>query len=124
MDTRTKIIGRAEAQRIAGAGSRFMIVTGYFDPLTASHARRLEEIAAAGDPLLAVVLNPEKPLLPARARAELIAALAAIAHVVVEEGDPDWIADLPAARLLREEEADTMRTRDLIARVHQRQAAG
>jgi len=74
--------------------------------------------------LLVLVRTPERPLLPARARAELIAALSAVNHVVVEEGDPAWIAELPSAQLVREEVADARRTQDLVARVHQRQAAG
>ena len=123
MDTRAKIIGRAAAERIAG-GARLTVVTGYFDPLTAAHAVRLAEIAATAEALLIVVRTPERPLLPARARAELVAALSAVNHVVVEEGDPAWIAQLPSAQLVREEVADARRTWDLVVRVHQRQAAG
>ncbi|MCX6636809.1 MAG: hypothetical protein NT090_17260 [Acidobacteria bacterium] len=124
MDTRAKIIGRAAAERIAAGGARLTVVTGYFDPLTAAHAARLAEIAATAEALLVVVRTPERPLLPARARAELAAALSAVQHVVVEEGDPAWIAQLPSAQLVREEAADARRTRDLVVRVHQRQAAG
>ena len=124
MDTRTKIIERAAAERIAGGGARLTVVTGYFDPLTAAHAARLAQIAATAEVLLVVVRTPERPLLPARARAELVAALSAVNHVVVEEGDPAWIAQLPSAQLVREEVADARRTQDLVARVRQRQAAG
>ena len=125
MDTRAKIIERAAAERIAGGdGARLTVVTGYFDPLTAAHAVRLAEIAATAEALLVVVRTPERPLLPARARAELVAALSAVNHVVVEEGDIAWIAQLPSALLDGEEIADALRTRDLIVRVHQRQAAG
>jgi bifunctional ADP-heptose synthase (sugar kinase/adenylyltransferase) len=124
VDTRAKIIERAAAERIAGGGARLTVVTGYFDPLTAAHAARLAQIAATAETLLVVVRTPERPLLPARARAELVAALSAVNHVVVEEGDPAWIAELPSAHLVREEVADARRTQDLVARVHQRQAAG
>ena len=124
MDTRTKIIERAAAERIADDGARLTVVTGYFDPLTAAHAARLAEIAATAEALLVVVRTPEQPLLPARARAELVAALSAVNHVVVEEGDPAWIAQLPSAQLVREEAADGRRTRELVVRVRQRQAAG
>lgn len=124
MDTRAKIIERAAAERIASGGARLTVVTGYFDPLTAAHAARLAQIAATVEVLLVVVRTPERPLLPARARAELVAALSAVNHVVVEEGDPAWIAQLPSAQLVREEVADARRTRDLVVRVHQRQAAG
>jgi bifunctional ADP-heptose synthase (sugar kinase/adenylyltransferase) len=124
VDTRTKIIDRAEAERIAAAGARPAVVTGYFDPLTAAHAARLAVIAAAGHPLLVVVRTPEEPLLAARARAELVAALAAVNHVVVEEGDPAWLERLDAAEWIHEEDADLRRRRHLIARVQGRQAAG
>lgn len=124
MDTRAKIIERAAAERIASGGARLTVVIGYFDPLTAAHAARLAEIAVSAEALLVVVRTPERPLLPARARAELVAALSAVQHVVVEEGDAAWIAQLPSAQLVREEVADARRTRDLVVRVHQRQAAG
>ena len=124
MDTRAKIIERAAAERIAGDGARLTVVTGYFDPLIAAHAARLAEIAATAAAVLVVVRTPEQPLLPARARAELVAALRAVNHVVIEEGDPAWIAQLPSALLDGEEIADARRTRDLVIRVHQRQAAG
>ncbi len=121
MDTRSKIIGRDEARRaVADAG--LAVVTGYFDPLTAAHARRLEAIAAEGARLLVVVRTPQDPILPARARAELVAALAAVQAVVIEEGGADWVAELPAARLAREEDADLQRRRDLVAHIHRRQA--
>lgn len=124
MDTRSKIINRAGAERIARDGARLTVVTGHFDPLTAAHAARLAEIAEAGAPVLVVVRTPDQPLLAARARAELIAGLAAVSHVVIEENDVAWVRRLPAARLVHEEEADARRTRDLIVHVHGRQAAG
>jgi len=106
---------------VAEAG--LAVVTGYFDPLTAAHARCLHGIAADGARLLVVVRTPENPILPACARAELVAALACVHSVVIEEGDPGWIAELPAHRLAREEEADLDRRRELVVRIHQRQAA-
>lgn len=120
MDTRSKIIGRDEARRAVAEGS-LAVVTGYFDPLTAAHARRLEEIAD-GARLLVVVRTPPDPILPARARAELVAALVWVQAVVIEEGGAEWVAELPAARLAREEDADLERRRDLVARIHRRQA--
>lgn len=120
MDTRTKIVGRDGALRAADEAG-LAVVTGYFDPLTAAHACRLEEIAA-GTRLVVVVRTPEDPILPARARAELVAALGCVQSVVIEEGDPGWIDTLPASRVVREEEADLERRRELVARIHRRQA--
>jgi bifunctional ADP-heptose synthase (sugar kinase/adenylyltransferase) len=123
VDTRKKLVDRADALR-AVAELALTVVTGYFDPLTSAHARRLEEIASGGARLLIVVRTPPNPILDARARAELVAALAAVRYVVVEEGDAAWTRQLPGVRLIHEEEADLQRTRDLIAQVHRRQAAG
>jgi hypothetical protein len=56
------------------------LVLGYFDPLTAAHVARLAELGAS---LTVAVLDPPDPLLPARARAELVAALRAVAQVMI-----------------------------------------
>lgn len=56
---------------------------GYFDPLTAEIAARL---ATLGSQLTVAILDPPDPLLPARARAELVAALRCVQQVCV--GDP------------------------------------
>ena len=86
MDTRSKIIEFGEALAIAQQ-QPVRWVTGYFDPLLAEHARRLREFAAPGHKLIVVVTNPEHPLLPQRARAELAAALAGVDFVVMKAGD-------------------------------------
>jgi len=94
------------------------VVTGYFDPLLAAHARRLAEIAEPGGVLMAVVTEPERPILPTRARAELVAALAVVDYVL--PAGP--ASQLEADRIFREEGADLRRTQELVARVHQRGA--
>ncbi len=110
MDTRTKIVSTQEALRLAEAGAT--VVSGYFDPLIASHAQRLEELKDAA-PLLVLIATPEDPILPARARAELVASLAAVDHVA------EWSDELhPQIRL---EQEDAGRLERLIEHVHQRQ---
>lgn len=79
MDTRTKIIGAGDAQRLADLGAT--VVSGYFDPLLASHAERLAALKQNGTALLVVITSPANPILPARARAELVAGLRAVDHV-------------------------------------------
>jgi hypothetical protein len=79
VDTRTKIVGAADAQRLADAGA--LVVRGYFDPLLAAHAQRLAGLKQQARPLLVVVASPAHPILPARARAELVAGLRAADHV-------------------------------------------
>lgn len=98
MDTRQKIA-------LAGA----TVVTGHFDPLTAAHVRRLSELKQEGRPLAVVITSPPDPILPAQARAELIAALGIVDQVVI------------ARELIHEEEADLGRSRQLIEHVRSRQ---
>src|SRR5579863_4505944 len=84
MDTRTKIVDAAQARLIAAQGAT--VVSGYFDPLVASHAERLAELKREGVPLLVLIATPDGPILPARARAELVAGLA-VADYVCETAD-------------------------------------
>jgi bifunctional ADP-heptose synthase (sugar kinase/adenylyltransferase) len=126
VDTRNKILTPAAALEIARAmranGTPVTVVTGSFDPLLAGHARRLAEIAGVGGLLIAVVTEPERPILTARARAELVAALAVVDYVVSAEDGAELLAQLPADRVFREEAADLRRTQELVARIHQRGA--
>jgi len=63
-------------------------VSGYFDPLLAEHVRRLRECTKRGQLLVVEISNPEAPLLPQRARAELVAALSMVDYVVLGNGEP------------------------------------
>lgn len=112
MDTRGKIVGSSEAARIAGEGAT--VVSGYFDPMVASHARRLAELKSGT--MIVVIENPDRPILPARARAELVASLRAVDYVVV---------DRDGLRVdVRLEDEDARRFTELIAHVHSRQRGG
>jgi bifunctional ADP-heptose synthase (sugar kinase/adenylyltransferase) len=85
LDTRSKIIPIEEArQRLAA--TRALWLSGHFDPLLAEHARRLREHVAPGQTLIVEITNPANPLLPQRARAELVAALASVDFVVLGNG--------------------------------------
>ena len=79
------------------AGGRTLVFTnGVFDLLHLGHVRYLQEARALGD-LLVVGLNsdasvrrlkgPKRPLVPQAERAELLAALACVDHVVVFDAD-------------------------------------
>ena len=68
-------------------------VEGAFDPLLAAHVRRLRECANSGQLLVVAVTNPPNPLLSQRARAELVAALAMVDSVVLEDGRTQNAAD-------------------------------
>jgi hypothetical protein len=97
-------------------------VTGYFDPMLAAHAARLKEIASNGGPVVVVIRDPEQPLLPAEARAYLVAGLAGVDHVMIAPAGA--ALELPdTVRVFREEDSDSDRRRELIRYVHTRQAA-
>ena len=63
-------------------------VSGYFDPLLAEHVRRLAHRTAPGQLLVVEIADPPTPLLPQRARAELVAALSMVDYVVLGNGQP------------------------------------
>ncbi len=120
MDSRTKILdasgAAAAADRARRAGKTVKLVSGTFDPLLAAHARRLRMIARDGAVLFVAVLDPPRPLLPGRARAELVAALEVVDYVVL--GDVPLAAD----EVYRDQAGDARRTEDLIRNVQTRQS--
>jgi D-glycero-beta-D-manno-heptose 1-phosphate adenylyltransferase len=87
---------RAVAEKARAAGRRVVLANGCFDLLHVGHVRYLEDARALGD-LLIVGLNgddavrrlkgPGRPLMPAVERAEMLAALRAVDHVVVFDDD-------------------------------------
>jgi hypothetical protein len=111
LDTRLKIV-----DSLPEDGPARLVVTGYFDPLLASHARRLEELAAEHDRLTVAVLEPGEPLLPQRARAELVAALKSVKTVL--------IGTVPlVARFIRLEDEDERRRAELVDLVRERHSS-
>ena len=116
MDTREKLVDGP----VATAGGE-VYVSGYFDPLLPGHARRLGEIASGGKALVVLLADPPEPLLPARSRAELVAALRCVSAVVLPnaDGSPRQIG--PA---IHEEDFDLELRRALVADVHRRHSAG
>ena len=113
MDTRAKIVSAAEAARLAKSGAT--VVSGFFDPLTAEHAARLQGLRQSDRPLLVLIASEKTSILPASARAELVAGLAAVDYVaeLTDEIQPD-------ARLEAEDRARQAR---LIQHVRMRQGA-
>jgi hypothetical protein len=110
MDTRGKMIATTEALRLAAEGAT--VVSGYFDPLLASHARRLNGLKG-GAKLVVVIEDPPQPILPARARAELVASLRAVDHVLETSNGIHIDVQL--------EQEDQGRFEELLAHVHSRQ---
>ena len=113
MDTRTKIIDTAQAARIAQSGAT--VVSGYFDPMIASHAERLITLKQEDTPLLVLVATPPDAILPALARAQLVAGLSVVDYVCES---PDGV---PAQIHLEDEHA--LLLTKLIDHVHARQRA-
>lgn len=99
-DTRCKVATLAKARRLAARarqqGKRLVFTNGCFDLLHPGHVRYLNRARAAGD-LLIVGLNsdrsvrrlkgPGRPIQPVQARAEVLAALAAVDLVVLFDAD-------------------------------------
>jgi bifunctional ADP-heptose synthase (sugar kinase/adenylyltransferase) len=119
LDSRQKIIDPEQAQALAEANSELRVVTGYFDPLLAAHA---EALARTGCGLLVLVVSPADPLLPVRARAELVAALRCVDWVVPLNDDvlPEWVVAVPPGRLIRREREDQERRDAFLRRVYER----
>ena len=113
MDTRKKIIDASQAASIAADGAT--VVSGYFDPLIASHAERLASLKNNGAKLLVLIATPANAILPAAARAELVAGLRSVDHVAELAGGV-----IPHIRL---EQEDDERYRALLQHVHARQKA-
>jgi D-beta-D-heptose 7-phosphate kinase/D-beta-D-heptose 1-phosphate adenosyltransferase len=100
MRYRDKVLDRATAAaRVAEArraGKRVVFTNGCFDLMHVGHVRYLAAARDAGD-LLVVAINddasvgrlkgPERPLVPEAARAEVLAALAAVDYVTVFSED-------------------------------------
>jgi bifunctional ADP-heptose synthase (sugar kinase/adenylyltransferase) len=111
VDTRNKIINANQAATIAASGAT--VVSGYFDPLIASHAERLVALKPAGAKLLVLIATPHNAILPAAARAELVASLEAVDYV-------SELADNLTPQIHLEQE-DTGRFAALLKHVHARQ---
>ena len=122
MDTRAKIIDLASAAGLRSQGVRLKLVAGYFDVLTPDLVRRLQSLSD-GARVIAVVLDPPKPLLPAQARAELAAALSMVDYVLSPQGESleKAIEEIRPDEVVREDLADGKRSQALIEHVHQRQ---
>ena len=95
-DHRTKVLSRAAAARAVRAaqrrGERVVLTGGCFDLLHVGHARSLAAARRMGDRLVVgvnadatvrVLKGQKRPIVPARQRAELVAALACVDWVVI-----------------------------------------
>ena len=124
MDTREKIFP------LDGLGAHlcrgeWVIAVGQFDPLTAAQAKRLSALRSQGGRLLAVVLESSDALLPANARAALIAALRDVDAVTVAEPEL-WRHAIPSTarvRVIEDAQAEEGRSAEFVRYIVERQAA-
>jgi hypothetical protein len=118
LDTRSKIV---EPGSIRTDGRRLRAVIGYFDPLYSRTVSRLNQLSQAGDALVAIVAEPPAALLPLRARAELVAALASVDFVIAAGAECDRVVSrLPVDEVVDERDADAARASDLVQQVVRR----
>jgi rfaE bifunctional protein nucleotidyltransferase chain/domain len=84
------------AARLRADGKRVVLANGCFDLLHVGHVRYLDAARALGDVLfvglnsdaaVARLKGPGRPLMPAAERAEILAGLRAVDHVVVFDED-------------------------------------
>ena len=135
--TRDELAARVAADRAAGRTIAF--ANGCFDLLHVGHVRYLQGAAAEADRLVVAVNDdevaggkgPGRPILPARDRAELVAALRGVDYVVIfPEPDPlnlitalqpdvlvkggDWPIDRIIGREVVEQRGGTVKTIPLV----------
>jgi len=123
LDTRRKIVSIDELRRHIARGE-WLAVAGLFDPLTATQARRLAELPRKGRKVLAVVLEDDETLLPAEARAELIAALSAVDVVAIADG-VQWRSQLETrgVEIIEDFRAEKQRSAEFVKLILERQQA-
>ncbi|MGH9639381.1 MAG: hypothetical protein ACRD3Y_04925 [Bryobacteraceae bacterium] len=113
MDTREKIVVLADLPALLAA-AEWTTMAGYFDPMTAAQAKRIAQYGEHGK-LLVVVLEGEEALLPAPARAALVAALRAVNAVAIAPAG-EWP--------LEDTDAERARTAEFVQFILDRQGLG
>jgi hypothetical protein len=118
LDTRNKILSAAEALERLADGN-WLVIAGYFDPLTASVAQRLPRLLAPGrnERVLAAVVNGAGTLLSLEDRSILMAALRQVdAVVAVSEGELHrFLPSEPRIRFIFDEDAERRNTETFTA---------
>ena len=113
MDTRSKIISVPEAQTSLADGN-WLVIAGYFDPLTLSVAQRFHSLVEHGrqERVLAVVLTGTDPLLSIEDRSNLTAALREVDAVLAmsESELEEFLASVPGIRFVFDEHEERRNT--------------
>jgi hypothetical protein len=122
LDTREKIVDLSEAVKKVSTGE-WTIVPGFFDPLTATQAKRVSALGESGRKLAAVVFHGEQTLLPAQARAALVAGLRAIDLVAIAP-EGEWRTAVRASehvRVVEDPQGEAARSADFVRFIVERQ---
>lgn len=119
MDTRQKLRSRNEVAALLQNGD-WTVIVGLFDPLTVAQAQRISAAAETGRKIFAVVLPDRETLLPAEARAALVAGLRDVAAVVI--ADPAQIST-GNSPIDRDDAAELNRSSEFVDFVLKRQKA-
>jgi len=125
LDTRSKIKPLKELDSLL-AGSKWVAIAGFFDPLTAIQANRLANAARNGRRVLAIVLKDPDCLLPADARAALVAAVRDVTTVVIADVS-QWRSAIPEqtdVTIIDDPGSDRKRSEEFVEYIIQRQATG
>jgi hypothetical protein len=118
LDTREKIVPLQDLPERLGKGP-WLAVVGRFDPLTLPQAERLGRLAGEGHSILGVVEPSADCLLPADARATLLAALRSVNLVVI--ADAAWLPPHPQMKILEDEEGERKRSAEFAQFIVERQ---
>ncbi len=122
MDTREKIIELSQAPQRFSHG-KWILAPALFDPLTATQATRLAGLRENESKLAAIVLDVSETLLPANARAALIAALRSVDLVVVAEPQA-WRDAIPVSaniKIVEDETGEAARSAEFVQFLRARQ---
>ena len=127
LDTRQKIITLDHARELAveahRSGAPPAAFVTHLEVLRAGVIERLQDLASASAPgnLFVIITDPESPLVPMDARAELAAALRVVDYVIpCADGAASALAAINPGFTFHDEEEDKVRTRELIEHVRSR----
>jgi hypothetical protein len=125
VDTRTKIIDLdAMRERLLAPAPPRVLVIGHCDPVVYTNVARMQELAAEYGPLAVCITSPVDPLLPARARAELAAALDCTDFVTIaDHAGTAILTGIPGLTVIDETHDDLRRREALMTLVRERQKA-
>jgi hypothetical protein len=125
-DTRGKVVTVEQAARLArdqrSGGMLVVAFVTHLEVLRAAQVRKLEQVAEVagreGGKLFVILTEPESPLVPLAARAELAAGLRAVDYVVAaSEGGVAALAAIAPDVTIQDEAEDRRLTRELIEHV-------